>query len=109
MKRILKPFRPLVVDRNSVPEVVRSVTLLGALVCLVVFLEANIHYIIKPGTDGYDLTKVGELMEKFATSFAWLIGAGGLGIAARSMTDRPRDPDRPEDRPPDKPECGDKP
>lgn len=88
IRRFLKP---LVVDRHSNFEIVRVVTFIGAFACLIVFVEANVHYIIAPGAEGYDLVKVGDLMDKFAYSFAWIIGSGAAGIAARSMTDKTAD------------------
>ena len=93
MKQFLKP---LVVDRNSNPEIIRAVTFVGAVACLIVFIESSIHYAIVAGKQ-YDTEKIGSLMDHFATSFAWIIGAGGLGIAARSMTDK--DPHHCEDQP----------
>lgn len=74
----------LITDRNRNPEIVRIITLIGAAACLLVFVEANIHYAV--ATKTYDLDKVGDFMSLFAQSFAWIIGAGAVGISARSIS-----------------------
>lgn len=79
-------IRSMGTDRHNNPELVRIVTMVGAAVCMLVFVESNIYYVLS--TQIYDLADVGDFMTKFAESFAYIVGAGAAGIATRSYVDR---------------------
>lgn len=78
--------RSMATDRHNNPELVRIVTLLAGLVCLIVFVESNVYYAIT--AKAYDLGVVGKFMDKFSQSFAWIVGTGAAGISARNFAER---------------------
>lgn len=82
-RRIIKRLSS---DRHNNPEILRIITLVGAVACLIVFIYANVYYVLTTTT--YDLKEVGNFMDKFSQSFAWILVGGGGGIAARNFADR---------------------